>query len=113
MLRYHGVLAAGANARIEVVPGAEPDEPPQLSLWDGDDVEPAARRPSRHPWPWLLRRVFSVDVTVCARRGGIMRLLAIATEPSDINVILRGMPPRSRAPPRAHPDQLELDLSVA
>ncbi|MFW5877271.1 MAG: transposase [Myxococcota bacterium] len=113
MLRYHGVLAAGANSRLEVVPGAEPDEPPQLSLWDCDHDKPAPPRPSRHPWRWLLRRVFSVDVTVCARCGGPMRLLSIATEPGDIDAILRGMPPRSRAPPRAHPDQLELDLSVA
>jgi len=112
MLRYHGVLAAGANARVEVVPGAEPDEPPQLSLLDGDHESPPPR-PSRHPWPWLLRRVFSVDVTVCARCGGPMRLLSIASEPGDIDAILRGMPPRSRAPPRAHPDQLELDLSAA
>jgi Putative transposase len=73
MLRYHGVLAAHAKARAEVVPGhatSSPSEPLQLGLaFDAARSEPPSESPSerasRHPWAWLLARVFAIDVTVC------------------------------------------------
>jgi Putative transposase len=59
MLRYHGVLAAHAKARAEVVPGqaaSSPSEPVQLGLaFDAAKHEPpsesllALERASRHP----------------------------------------------------------------
>jgi hypothetical protein len=58
MLRYHGVLAAHAEARAEVVPGhaaSSPSEPVQLGLaFDAAKHEPpsesllALERASRH-----------------------------------------------------------------
>jgi hypothetical protein len=78
MLRDHGVLAAHAKARAEVVPGraaSAASEPVQLGLGfeAASASEPSAAsepastsdRPSRHPWAWLLARVFAVDVMVC------------------------------------------------
>lgn len=61
MLRYHGVLAARAKHRQEVVPGRapEPAEATQLRLLpevdaaDGLELE-TSKPPSRHPWAWLL-----------------------------------------------------------
>jgi len=81
MLRYHGVLAAHAKARAEVVPGraaSASSEPVQLGLGfdDANASEPAgesastSERASRHPWAWLLARVFAVDVTVCPHSCG-------------------------------------------
>jgi hypothetical protein len=54
MLRYHGVLAAHANARSEVVPGRvpEPAAPTQSRLFDGEatEIDPGTAKPSnRHP----------------------------------------------------------------
>jgi len=40
--------------------------------------------PSRHPWSWLLKRVFAVDIMVCSRCGGALRLVKIATRPDEI-----------------------------
>ena len=59
MVRYHGVLAARAKVRAEVVPGPAPEveQPTQLHLlFDGmaTELEPGTARASRHPWAWLL-----------------------------------------------------------
>ncbi|WP_181197423.1 transposase [Enhygromyxa salina] len=87
MVRYHGVLAARAASRSDVVPGVAPEqpEPTQLRLaYDGEatpvevEVEVELKPASRHPWAWLLARVFAVDVMTCSRCGGRMRLVEIA-----------------------------------
>ena len=106
MLRYHGVFAAHSSARAEVVLGREPEPPPQLPLFAPADLAPLAPpapQASRHPWAWLLRRVFAVDVTTCPVPGcgGRMRLVEIAKHPDDIARVLSSEGPlRARDPPR-------------
>ena len=85
MVRYHGVLAANAAARAEVVPGRAPVADEQLALFtpaDGGPLQPPP--PTRHPWAWLLRRVFAVEMTQCPTCAGRMRLLDVVTDPDDI-----------------------------
>jgi hypothetical protein len=127
MLRYHGVLAAHAKARAEVVPGraaSTPCEPAQLGLaFDAANVsEPAgesastSERVSRHPWAWLLARVFAVDVMVCPHCAGRMRLVKLATTREEITKALAHAGLGPRPPPRARPTvlgQLELSLGAA
>ena len=60
-------------------------------------------RSSRHPWAYLLRRVFSVDVETCSRCGGRMKLVEIANDWHDIARVLalHGFgpdPPREASP---------------
>ena len=114
MLRYHGVFAGHSKDRAEVVPqrgDTEPEAEPQLCLFaPGDDAPLQPPPPSRHPWAWLLRRVFAVDVTTCPECGGAMKLVAIATDPDDILVVVGNLPP-PRAPPPS--PQLELDFAAA
>jgi len=111
MLRYHGVLAAHSSPRAEVVLGRESPSPPaQLPLFVPADVAPFAppEPPSRHPWAWLLRRVFAVDVTTCPVDGcaGRMRLVQLATKPRDIaRVLATDGPLRARDPPRRRDHQ--------
>jgi len=38
-------------------------------------------RATRHPWAWLLKRVFAAEVLVCVHCAGHLRLVEIATEP--------------------------------
>lgn len=80
--------------RAEVVPGHAahgPSEPVQPGL----RFEPATNEPpngwvpmldraSRHPWAWLLARGFAVDVMVCPRCAGAMRLVKLATTRKEI-----------------------------
>ena len=71
--------------------------------------------PKRHPWAWLLRRVFAMEVLVCVHCAGKLRLVEIATEPAAIKRIIRDERRRrgepvsemeARAPPRGPPGQL-------
>jgi hypothetical protein len=109
------VLAAHSSARAEVVLGREPPSPPeQLPLFTAAEVAPLAppEPPPRHPWAWLLRRVFAVDVTLCPLEGcgGRMRIVELATKPRDIARVLadEGVagardPPRRRQRPTSAP----------
>ena len=120
MLRYHGVFAAHANARGELVPGRvpEPAKPTQLRLFAGEaiELEPCSTKPSnRHPWAWLLQRVFAVDVMTCPRCRGTMKLVELANEREAIARALAtaGLGPRPtprRRPPLA--GQIELKFAA-
>jgi hypothetical protein len=120
MLRYHGVRAAHAKVRATVVPGppAEAPEPTQLGLlFDGETTGPAteAKRGSRHPWAWLLQRVFAIDVTVCRRCRGAMRLVKIINDSDEVARALAEAGLGPRPPPRPRPSprgQLLLKFSA-
>jgi hypothetical protein len=100
MVRYHGCFGARSKVRAEVVRGGarSTKEPVQLALLPAaeDEAEPGAAkrqpsrpaRSSRHPWAYLLRRVFFVDVETCARCGGRMKLVEIANDRHDIARVL-------------------------
>jgi hypothetical protein len=112
MSRYFGVLANRHHLRARVIPPsviAAPEQQLTLGLADAadddDDVPSSSPRPSRISWAKLLARVFALDVTLCRKCGGRMRILGVVDDPDDIARILHG----ARAPPRPHPpDQLLL-----
>ncbi|MCP4387074.1 MAG: transposase [Gammaproteobacteria bacterium] len=109
MLRYHGVLAGRANLRADIVPGREVPPDTQQPLFNSNDVpgiEPLP--PTRHPWPFLLKRVFAVDIQTCPRCQGQMRVRKVVTGDEDIRRHLGNAP---RAPPVVTSyAQLELDF---
>ena len=110
---YYGVLSAHHKLRSAIVPRADEPEPPpkQLSLFipRGQLELPAITTslhaqlrdaaPSRLPWMTLLARVFRVDISVCSRCCGPMRVIRAVTTPQEIAAELRG----ARPPPRAAP----------
>ena len=103
-------MACSPPARApKSVLGREPSPPAQLPLFVAAEVAPHAPPPppSRHPWAWLLRRVFAADVTVCPLDGcdGRMRLVEVATEPDDIERVLAGDGGGARDPPRRRADR--------
>ncbi|MBK8261908.1 MAG: transposase [Nannocystis sp.] len=119
MLRYYGVFASHHHLRARIVPAAAaPPElqlvpaaaaPPELQLAldltaaanDTRSPTDASPRPRRLGWAKLLARVFAVDVTVCRKCGGRMRVLEVVSDPDDIARVLHG----ARAPPpRPRPD---------
>ena len=111
------MLAGNASERAEVVPNKQLARSVQLPL--PTDAKPPKKpsEPSRHPWAWLLRRVFAADVSTCERAGcgGRMRIVQIATKQTDIARVLaehglgaRGPPPR---PAHGVPGQLEFDFT--
>ena len=70
-------------------------------------VEPVdwSLRAARFRWAELLRRIFEVDPLTCPRCQGLMRIVAVITEPAVITRILahrvraRDPTPRVRSPP--------------
>ena len=59
-------------------------------------VEPAdwSLRAARFRWAELLRRIFEVDPLACPRCRGLMRIVAVSTDPA---IITRILAPRARA----------------
>jgi hypothetical protein len=111
LIRYQGVLAANASERAKVVLAKAPQPTHQLCLplssaeLSTPDPKPQKAEPSRHPWSWLLMRVFNADVTTCERAGcgGRMRIVEIATERHDIERVLFDLGIGPRGPPRNRP----------
>ena len=122
------MLASHAALRAEVVPGRAKEiersdvtnDTAQRELFGEEmaqrcEEECAEQKPTRHPWAWLLRRVFAVEVLVCVHCAGKLRLVEIATEAVAIKRIIRNERRRqgepvsemeARAPPRGPPGQL-------
>ncbi len=100
-LTYHGVLAAAAALRDEVVP-----RPP--SSRHRESVSGASGCAHPYSWAELMRRVFDVDVLRCAHCGSRRRLIALIAEPEVIRRILfhLGIPadPPRLAPARSPPE---------
>ena len=90
MTRYFGVFANRHHLRARIIP---PSAIPQLTLGlvgaadddDDDDAPASSPRPSRIGWAKLLARVFAIDVTICRKCGGRMRVLEVVDD-SDDNV---------------------------
>ena len=78
-----------------------------LPSYDRGNLEDQVRdrAPSRLSWARLLARVFQIDISVCRRCGGPMRVIKAVLDPDEIAAELHG----ARAPPRpSPPGQVEL-----
>ena len=99
LVRYHALFAPNARHRHLIVARRtrRPSRPP------GDD----ARTNTPMSWMARLKRVFNLDISVCPKCGGKVRVIATVTEPNAIAQILdhlhrrdheagepRGPPPR-------------------
>ena len=103
-----------------MVPGPVPESPEPVPLglaFDGEakklERSPGTSGSSRHPWAWLMRRVFVHEVLVCQRCKGEMRLVEIINDSDEIARALADAGLGPRPPPRPRPTppgQLLLDL---
>lgn len=96
---YFGVLSSHARLRPLVVPS-------RSALPQGDGDPPCHPKRTRLDWAMLLKRVYAVDVLMCKRCGGTMKIIAAITQVKVIQAILRSCglpsapPERRPAPPR-------------
>lgn len=105
LTRYHGVFAPASPDRAKVVPKARSTAAGQTN----GGVEPsAAERQRALTWAQRLKRVFAIDIELCRRCGGALRVIASIEEPATIERILDHLGDtsapvdpthRSRAPP--------------
>ena len=101
LTRFHGVFAPTSRLRAKVVPppvetSATPcpsTAPAPASTWPTTSTEPSSkpsppRSAYRLDWAALLKRVFAVDVMVCSRCDGPMKVIAFLEEPTVVKAIL-------------------------
>jgi putative transposase len=108
LIRYYGVLAPHAADRDLIVPSANTTDGAASATTHTPPLSPVQRL----KWAQLLARMFAVDITVCPRCGGTMRLVAALTDPHSIRTYLTGVglpaDPPTISPARPPPQQ-ELD----
>jgi len=97
-LRFHGVDAAHARLRDQVVP--EPDELPADRCGSEGHQDPA-HRSYRLAWADLLKRVFSVDVLICPHCESRLSRIAWILDPVVIRRILEAVGLPGDSPPLA------------
>jgi len=108
LVRYYGVFANRHKLRPRITP-TPPSEPQQLPLFElrgGLDLpcvgvagRVGAAPSGRVSWAKLLARVFKLDMTVCSRCGGPLRVREAVLTPDKIALHLHG----ARAPPHPAP----------
>ena len=97
LVLYHGVLSSHATWRAEAVPRAErPSQEPQVEAAGEED---RVSRPRRLSWAALLRRVFGLDVLVCARCGSRRKVVAFVTDPAELARICESIGVPAKPPP--------------
>jgi hypothetical protein len=106
---FHGILAPAARWRPLIVPTADvkfgpcphvsvpPESTPHAQI--EPDAAECAPRPKNYSWSSLLKRVFDIDVSVCERCGGPVRIIAAIQEPETAEKILKCLALPSRPPP--------------
>jgi hypothetical protein len=110
--RFYGIFAPAASLRPRVmISEAEASSPSRhpgcQSGVEAPATDPAKTKnkrscqPRNYPWATLMERVFEVDVLVCTRCGGRMRILAAIDSPDAIHKILTCLGLPTRAPPIA------------
>ena len=104
LTRFHGVFAPTSRLRPKVVPPPAESTPKQCppTVPAPSPSPSAVTRPSPAPspkpsptrsayrldWAALLKRVFAVDVMVCSRCDGPMKVIAFLEEPTVVKAIL-------------------------
>ena len=108
---YHGILAPAAKWRPLIVPTPDvhfgacahvPVAPESTRRTESEpDRTASAPTPRRKNYSWseLLRRVFEIDILVCERCGGPIRVIAAIQEPETTQQILNYLGLPSRPPP--------------
>lgn len=96
MTRFYGVLAPHASMRGDVVTQPEISPPVQLQLFatGTDDSNDQKKTSCRQTWSKLLARVFRIDVTVCPKCSGTMKIIDAVTTNDDVKTILGNHTPR-------------------
>ena len=85
LTRYHGVFAPASPDRPRVVPGTR-----AAAVNDANDFgEPSATARQRSlTWAQRLMRLFAIDIQICRRCGGRLRVIASIEDPAVIERIL-------------------------
>jgi len=111
LTRFHGVFAPNSKHRIQVTPSKRGKGRKKDTDEEGQCPSPAERRASMS-WAQRLKRVFDIDIEVCSKCGGAVKVIACIEDPVVIKKILTHLDKKAalndpivlsqpRAPPQA------------
>ncbi len=118
LTRYHGVLAPHYKFRKQIVKQvvsiSSKAKIDSLKSPASNDKKSHAKKSNRIPWAKLLKRVFDIDITICPKCRGKVRIISAIEDPAVISKILNHLglpstPPRLQ-PARGPPDCEQSDL---
>jgi hypothetical protein len=102
LTRYHGVFAPASPERARVVPKTR-------AVAAGKAVESsepsASDRQRSLTWAQRLKRVFAIDIEVCRRCGGQLKVIASIEDPPVIDRILEHLGCNSETADSANPSR--------
>ena len=97
LTRFHGVLGPHYKYRKQIVPAKK--EQPQLAIAGPEaDRDKPATSAKRISWARLLKRVFNIDISICPKCRGQIRIIAAIEDPKVIKKILEHIDLPSTAP---------------
>jgi hypothetical protein len=85
LTRYHGVLAPNHRWRSLVTPAKRGKDVQSIA---NAEVRSPAERHATMTWAQRLKRVFNIDIEVCCRCGGSVRVIACIEDQDIIDGIL-------------------------
>ena len=105
LTRFHGVFAPNSKYRTLVIPEAPPPQAEKIVA--GNEEESRKKKSHGMTWAQRLKRVFGIDIKMCGKCGGKVKVVAAIEEPAVIEKILKHLgldwtapqPSPSRGPP--------------
>jgi len=114
LTRFHGVFAPNSTHRAAITPsGRGKRSKNKQAVTHHDDKTPAERHAAM-TWAQRHIRVFNIDIEICERCEGSVRIIACVEDPAVIRQILEHLrntgstDSQSRLPPERAPPQLSL-----
>ena len=96
LTRYHGLLAPNHRCRGLITPARRGKGVKPISK---AEVRSAAERHVAMTWAQRLKRVFNIDIEVCGRCGGSVRVIACIEDQDVINRILAHLESKEQKTP--------------
>ena len=112
LIRYYGIYSsrsrgkAGKDGGLDKFGwGTGPEEEPQKKP-EENPVETLSEKKSKQTWAGLIKKIYEVDPLICPKCGFEMAVLAIITNPEEIQKILTHLR-KNKSPPfdnKSHPE---------
>ena len=97
LTRFHGVLAPNSKHRINVTP-AQRGKGSTYKQENSNKGKVPAGKYKEMTWSQRLKRVFNIDITICNRCAGEVKIIACIEDPAVIKKILDHLDAKSGAP---------------
>jgi len=112
LIRYYGLYSSRTKGKTskdgsltKFGYNAAAENKPEYA--SGSEMETVSNKISRQSWARLIQKVYEVDPFICKKCGHEMRVIALITDPYEVNKILECLK-RNNAPPF---DKVEIKVS--